>query len=875
MRILFGENIDSQKYIVGLNQLSGDYICNLSSLTSTLALFLGTKVNEEKYPTRLEKYRQALLSKSQGSFYEKSFNRNQIAVAKNLLGLRDELKLNGYDFSISDNTPERLKLLCQVELNFESTSSFSDVYIETLKALESKNILIPFKEIIVFTPKDLLSVPSKKMLKSISNLGVEINYKSVEDAKIDKTNDLKKLIDFLRSKEKFDGFEGDGSVQLLLLEDEIESYQTVLDNFKEETDVSFYIPEHQSLIDSSLTALGLPNIGSRNTSQNRPLAQLIKLMEIFLWERTEPSKLLEFLSLRNKPLNMKLASMLAEVLSEMPGIGSDSWMEVLKEYQENADIDEDIRRKAFEQYSFLFERKKFDESAANINEIIDLYKGLLTYYKNLSKINEERRSMTLKCASVVESLIEVLGFRGIDNNISKLELDNIISTLHIEIDSPLSVESKGRLSLISSPELMMSTVEKLVWVPFLDNLPVTHTSILKNIEIDYLEGKDVLFLGQGQKYLSMYMSEIKMISQVSQQLVLCLPNHNSESATHPILLELESLGINFDKLKVSLDYLNNSNKEVQSKYELPRPMPFWKVTQDLLLPREYESYTSMDKLINYPFQYMLGYHAKLHPYSMLEVNDGSRLFGSFTHRLYEEFFNEYKDQEAIDEDFIRKWHEEYFLSLIEKEASVLLMQGREGEFEFIKQKSLESLMFLSTTLKENGWKVVEMEHKFSEKVNGITITGFIDMFLERGDEHCSLDIKWGSAKYYKDIISSNKDMQLGMYSKLSPSKCPYSHTAFFSILNTTIFSKNKRAFANATAYPEQDHIEAYAEMWDKMINSYDVRVEQIKSGIVEVPTDNTVDQIESVLDGENTFEAVDSGPRFNDYDILCGWNDDE
>jgi ATP-dependent helicase/nuclease subunit B len=875
MRILFGENINSQKYTIGINELSGDYICNLNSLTSTLALFLGTKKEEESYPTRLEKYRQALSANSKNSFYEKSFTRNQIAVSKNLLGLRDELKLNGYNFTITDDTPERLKLLCQVESSFDSSRSFSDVYIETLEALKTKKIQIPFNEIVVFTPENLLSIPSQKILKLLSDLGIEIKFKNIEDANRDKKCDLEKLVEFLKSKERFDGFEGDGSVQLLVLDDEIESYQIILDKFKEDTDISFYIPEHQTLVDSSLSALGLPNIGSRNSSQNRPLAQLIKLMEIFLWERTEPSKLLEFLSLRNKPLNMKLASMLAEVLSDMPGIGSDSWEEVLKEYQDNSDIEEDVRTKALEQYSFLFKRKKFDESAANIKEVIDLYKGLVKYYKNFSMVNEERRGMALKCAAIVESLIDVLEHRGVENDISKLELDNIISTLHIEIDFYVSNESKGRMSLVTSPELLLSEVKKLVWIPFLDNLPAAHTSILKNVEIEYLESKDVIFLGQGQRYLSMYTSEIRMISQISEQVVFCLPNSRSEAATHPILLELESLGISFDNLKIGVDELETSNKEVLNRFNLPRPMPVWNVTPNLLLPRKYESYSSMDKLINYPFQYVLGYHAKLHPYSMLEVNDGSRLLGSFTHRLYEEFFNEYKDQSSIDEGFIKKWHEDNFLLLIEKEASVLLMQGREGEFEFIKQKSLESLIYLSMTLKENGWKVVEMEHEFSEEVNGITITGFIDMFLERGDEHCALDIKWGSAKYYKDIISNNKDMQLGMYSKLSPSNCPYSHTAFFSILNTNIFSKNKSAFNNAIAYPEQDHIEAYSEMWDKMINSYDVRVEQIKNGIIEVPTDNTVDQIESILDGENTFEAAESGPRFNDYDVLCGWNDDE
>ena len=874
MRILFGENIDSPKYIIGAKELSGDYICNLNSLISTIALFVGTKKNEENYPTRLEKYRQALAVYSKNSFYEKSFDRNQIAVAKNLLALRDDLKLNGYHFTTEDETPERLKTLCLVESKFESVNSFSDVYCETLNALKTKTIKIPFKEVVVFTPDELLTEPSKKILQAVSELGVSITFKVIENLKRDE-NDLNKLIKFLNNKEKFKGFDGDGSLQILLLDDEVESYQKVLHNFKNDSGVSFYFPTHQNLLDSSLSVLGLPNIGSHSSSQNRPLTQLIKLMEIFLWKNIDPSKLLEFLSLRNKPLNKKLASRLAEVLSEMPGVGSDSWEDVLSKFKSDEALEKSIKDKVLEQYTFLFERKKFDESGADINEVIALYKGLAKYYGNLSNVSEERKNIVLKCAAIVESFIEVLEYRGVDNSISKLELDNIISTLHIEVDSSLSLESKGRLNFISSPELVMSSISKLVWIPFLDNLPATNTSILKNSEIDFLKAQGVMFSGQGKKYLSMYLSETKMITQVLDQLVLCIPNPRTESATHPILLELESIGIGIDKLKKNINELADINTEKVRRYNLPSPMPTWKITPELLLPREHESYSSMDKLINYPFQYVLGYHAKLHPYSMSEINDGSRLFGSFTHRLYEEFFNEHKDQSPIEEGYIKKWHEEKFSRLIEKEASVLLMQGREGEFEFIKQKSFESLVYLSASLKENGWKVIEMEYKFSEKVNDITISGFIDMLLERGDERCSLDIKWGSAKYYREIISKNKDMQLGMYSKLSPSKAPYSHTAFFSILNTAIFSKNKYAFNSAIAYPEQDHVEAYSEMWEKMTNSYNIRVEQLRNGIVEVPTEHTIEQLDAALDGDNTFEAVESGPRFNDYKILCGWSDDE
>ncbi len=876
MRIIFGENFDSQKFIIGKPSSDGEYLCGPRSLVDVISLFIGTKVSEDSQALRIEKYRKALLSKVESSFYQKSFEKNPIAVTKNILELRDELLQNGFQFNIFDSMPSRIKLLCEVEANFNSQFGYSDIYAKTMLLLAEKRIELPFEEVVVLNKKGHLSVTSVRLLNALSQVGVKISFTSDLTSACEAGTDLDKFIRAISDKEFSGAFDGDGSVRIINLGDDIEAYQHLMNYASNLDNSSYYLPVDIEKFDDILASLGTPALGTSKSSTARPLTQLIRLMEIFLWERMEPSKLLEFLTLKNKPLNGVLARELAGVLSSMPGIDSDGWREAITEFHNNTEIESTARDKAIEQYNFLFERNKYSEESVPVSEVVDLYSGLQSYLKNLSLTNEERRSMISKNISLVEILLNVLNERGTSKTLTKLELDGIISTLNLSLDSASSIEGKDRSEVITSPECIFSNVDNLIWLPFKDYLPQSSTNILSQVEIDFLKSQGVE-LNSSTSYLSLYESEVNLLKRVNKKLILCIPDNKNGVANHPMLLQLESLEYKLDKLLMSeQEFKANSNLiENKNKSHLPRKKAIWRVDEGLLRPRNTESYSSLDQLINYPFQYVLGYQAKLRSFNLMDINDGSRLLGSFTHRLYEEFFDEHKVQTDITSEFIDNWHRDNFLNLVSKEASVFLSSGREGDLESLKQKSLSSLKLLSSSLRDGNWEVVEMEYEFKGIQNGITISGFVDMLLKRENEYCALDIKWGSAKYYKELISSNKDLQLAIYSKLSPSENPYCHTAFFSILSETIFSKNKLAFNNAAAYPEFDHVKAYSQMMDKLNNSYSIRTEQLRSGRIEVPLGETVDDIESEFDGDSTFDAVESGPRFNDYNVLCGWNDDE
>lgn len=43
MRIIFGENFDSQKFIIGKPSSDGEYLCGPRSLVDVISLFIGTK----------------------------------------------------------------------------------------------------------------------------------------------------------------------------------------------------------------------------------------------------------------------------------------------------------------------------------------------------------------------------------------------------------------------------------------------------------------------------------------------------------------------------------------------------------------------------------------------------------------------------------------------------------------------------------------------------------------------------------------------------------------------------------------------------------------------------------------------------------------
>ena len=122
-------------------------------------------------------------------------------------------------------------------------------------------------------------------------------------------------------------------------------------------------------------------------------------------------------------------------------------------------------------------------------------------------------------------------------------------------------------------------------------------------------------------------------------------------------------------------------------------------------------------------------------------------------------------------------------------------------------------------------------------------------------------------------MKNNTDLQLVIYSKLLGSELKWAHTAYFIIEKAKLLARNNLAFDEAESIGDVlDYQLVYQSIWDRIIETYSWRMQQIENGEIEVRTNETFEELEALLaEEENTFDLLEmkrESAKFDDYKVL-------
>ena len=195
---------------------------------------------------------------------------------------------------------------------------------------------------------------------------------------------------------------GDGSLVIIRSPRETEAATFLAKLFQQNQDFHplCLIPEKNRALDNALIQEGLPSLGILSASLARPSLQILKLIPAFLWRPIDPFKIMEFVSLAVKPLADDLAELIAVQMAQRPGLNSDSWRFMVRNYfsdlknRENSDASIDPKQ-IEDQYKFWFERKRYDANkAVPIKEVIEIFDYLARWaLKVFEDSNEKNTSL--------------------------------------------------------------------------------------------------------------------------------------------------------------------------------------------------------------------------------------------------------------------------------------------------------------------------------------------------------------------------------------------------------------------------------------------------------------------------------------------------
>ena len=899
MHIFFGLALDDNAFPKSSQTQGGVAYLGPKGILYFLESHLGLVgySNNNEY-LRVEQYRQGiqLFLKNQVSpFFKASFEADQFATATELLNRRDELSLAGWNFQINEAIPKRLKALVQIEQiiqkdDFSFEYGYADRYNIILQKLE--HIPNPIQRLQLIEDRSILPYYLLRLLNKLNELGTQIiaTPSPVHEAT---KSDLHLFQNQLQSKRagktEAKTFHADGSLILL--------------RAKRDTDLAAYaakllaknpgfqpvclLSNDGRIIDHAFVQEGLPSMGTLSASLARPTLQVLKLITVFLWNPIDPFKILEFVSLAVKPLEEELANRIAIQMAQRPGLNSDSWRAMVAAYFEEmakkAEEDTSIALDEIRfQYRTWFERKRYEASSKVPKEdVIEIFAYLNQWaFRNFEKGGGENASLLVlsEQAKRIRELLEALP----ESQLSKLELERIVRTIYEPAPIQFTPAGIRHLPTVNAPSAIIDSVPSLLWWTFTQHERDHFFSKWYQSERNYLEQNGIRLSTPAEENAIQIWQRKQAILHTKDRLILLLPQmiNGSNVHAHPLLGDLEANFSNLEDITVHLDVHSNLNflarffelpqRNASALIQLGQPKPFlYLQTNTPLQERSEETISSLETLFYYPYQWIFRHKIKLQKSSILEVVKDNTLLGNLAHRFFERLLQQ--DIEQMDQTAVHLWVEKEAKSLLEREGAVLLMYGREPQRVHFLNIIKYAAWSLINSIRQNNWNVKGSEVKLQGRFFNIPINGRADLVLKRASETAIIDLKWRGAKRRERTIRNEEDLQLVLYAKLLEDNQHWAHTAYFIIEKGQIISRNEQAFKDINALvPEQDHVEIYDRILQKMEATFEWRKQQIQEGKIEVRCAQTKQDLEEeygdiLLD---LLEMKEDDAFYDDYRTL-------
>jgi len=429
-----------------------------------------------------------------------------------------------------------------------------------------------------------------------------------------------------------------------------------------------------------------------------------------------------------------------------------------------------------------------------------------------------------------------------------------------------------------NPATALSSKDLVIWWG-LDAPTIGSRSPWLPSERRVLESNGVVLWSQDHQLAQQASTWIRPILAAKQQLLMV--HHETTTQHHPImdliLANVEQLpqqSLNDILIKGENFSFNglefNCAGDALGAMPLPRKERWWQITGVKLPHRDNESYSSLDKFINSPYQWVLDYHAKLRVGPLAQVQDEFRLKGLLTHSLYEKFFTQHPDIAAIDIKEIANWSQQYLDKLLAEEGATFLQSGHRSERERFTDQTVSALEELTRQLQASNIVAVRMEDWQKGTFTGGELSGSIDILAINSDDlEAVIDIKWAGYESRKKKWRAQDYLQLATYAHLRrQANGSYPTLAYFFIQDRKLLSNNGDFFPISEVISNQDKL-TLASYWNDIETTWKWRRQQLDNGSIEVTVQGTeATEMSNPKDGLTIPEHSDT---YNEYSTLTGW----
>ena len=257
------------------------------------------------------------------------------------------------------------------------------------------------------------------------------------------------------------------------------------------------------------------------------------------------------------------------------------------------------------------------------------------------------------------------------------------------------------------------------------------------------------------------------------------------------------------------------------------------------LKKEMESYSSLDELIQRPFDYVMDYILGLHQYGTAAMADMDTVKGNVAHAYMEKLT---ENGNSVIADMIKLHGTDFETQinlLAETQGAILLLEENELEFKRFKSLLKKSVGILLDIIDQNHLTIVGAEQYYEADVPVIgKMNARIDYVLtDNNGDYVIIDFKWNESTTYQKKLAQNDAFQLAVYKAVvekyledNNDKHKVCFMGYYALPRHTLY----------TVYDNLKHInieivvpDSSNDLMPLAANSYSYRMEQLKSGLIE------------------------------------------
>ena len=757
MIIHYSPLYDGEIFVNSQTPLMGVSYVGTQGLLRFLQLRAGVH-REVKSPVEREaEYMLAMRGCVNGTTFAKAFAVDALGVAGRLLQWRDRLLMAGWNGECTDATHKKLAALSLFEKEFGG-NGMPDCWQEICRLYENGKILDDSVGcVVVECPLCEVPLLVKRTLNAIRDNGTIVVYEAAADDAL-----------------VYDA----ANVKVVEFDDLSEAYEWIA-QVKSLPQDTVVVNRDNALLNHILYSWNRPLVQSTVCGSNPQLLQLFKLGISIFSRPLNVANLISYLQLPISPIPSGLRYKLAKVLIDEAGFGDkelcddgvkrDSWERAIDEFDFVNKKGKDSRA---EKMAFLAPVRsdysagvKKCELVAYLAALKDWAKGKCADKDAPAEIVSQLHEMRTFIASL-ETSLESFG-----DVCQYTDVEKLVRQIYRPMNFALQRSEAGAMNVIDDIGRMATGADTLIWLDCQnEEIERDPYEFLGLQEKRYLQGSGVEIPDFALHLQSRRKEMFKRLASAGKVvLVRSTYNGTTRLSEHALIAEIRQI---LKKLPVedarSL-FVMIGTSSVEGDVEKFAPVPYIELGKEIEYAGRRESNTSLELLIQRPFNYVMRYVAGLYEPNNGQQKDVATVLGLVAHSFFEHIIGDSKGD--LDE-MVRLTNVEFQKRLnraIDAKGLVLRANENAAMLDNFSVDLKESMIALVEIMRHLKLRPVGCEISLPEsgKLNLEKIGDFgarIDFLLmDEEGKYVVFDFKWSYSARFAQKLEKNTAIQLELY----------------------------------------------------------------------------------------------------------------